>query len=508
MARGNPVVYQQLNGGVNLEAAPYLLTESQCRDCRNVTGTSIGSVRKRDGSTLLDSISELDSIHTVFPVNTSTKSLLVVGKRAGASEDRIVTVATNGTVTVLKDGLTQGQRWSFVQAPTSGGQGPIYGVNGVDPPQYWDGSASSTSNWTASTGTIPTACKYLTYHQDTIWASGASATPGRVFYSGLTQVGNVFTPDPRNWDNDNWVDIEPQDGEIITGLGKVSSYVLVFKPHNTYAIHDPTTGAWRGVNSGIGCSANRSIVETKKGTMFLSEDAGVCGTDGSNVWTVGENVLPLTRAAANTYPTVLPYACGTYFNDSYYLSLPTENSYNDLTMELDVESGAWWLHTIQANQFALLDPNGTPKLYAGDSNGFEVSRVLVPSVFTDNDANYETYWEGPFWPFGQPHLNKRMTQVRADGFGDWELSGATAFSTDYEVFDEILWEGQDGFLFGGDGVFGGVSDVFAPPATITERRYPTPIQGWGRAWSLRIENNDANAMELYSITALIRERKD
>lgn len=508
MARGAPIVYSQLNGGVNLEAAPYLLAESQCRDARNMTGTVIGSVRKRDGSTLLDDISELDSIHTVFPVNTSTKSLLVVGKRAGASEDRIVSVSTSGTVTVLKNGLTLGQRWSFVQAPTSGGQGPIYGVNGVDAPQYWDGSASSTSNWTASTGTIPTACKYLTYHQDTIWASGASATPGRVFFSGLTQVGNVFTPDPRNWDNDNWVDIEPQDGETISGLGKVSSYVLVFKPHNTYAIHDPATGAWRGVNSGIGCSANRSIVETKKGTLFLSEDAGVCGTDGSNVWTVGDNVLPKTRAAANSYPASLPNACATYFRDSYYLCLATENSYNDLTMEFDVESGAWWLHTIQANDFALLDPNGTPKLYVAPSSGNDVSRILVDGVSTDNDAAFDAYWEGPFWPFGQPHINKRITQFRADGSGNWVMSAATGFSDTYYVLDEIVWDGASEFVFGGTGTFGAVDDEFGPAAEISNRRYPTPISGWGRAWSIRITANDEYPMEMFSVTAFTRERRD
>ena len=512
MARGNPIVYSDFSGGVNLAAAPYLLAENQCQDARNVTVGATNSLLKRPGSSLLSEPSTLDSIHSLFAVNTSTKSLLAVGKQASASNDRIITISTGGTATTLKSTLTQGQRWEWVQAPTSGGQGPIYGVNGVDAPQYWDGSGSM-ANWTASTGTIPTGAKYLLYHADTIWATGDPALPGRVRFSGLTGSA-VPGPDPRNWDADNYVDIEPQDGSTITGIGKVASYILVFKPHTTYAITDPSTGAWRQINSGIGCAAHRSIVETQAGTIFLSEDAGVCVTDGSTVTKLGENVDPLIRQAADNNPSALANSCATYRNDSYYLSIPSATSTNDLTLEYHLPTRSWWIHTTTSNQFALLDPDGTPKLYSAHATDNKVLRVLAPDLYTDEGVAYDTYWEGPFWPFGQPHINKRLTQIRMDGAGIWLLYLATTFEGDYELIDGLDWEVSTtaSTTFGGTGTFGPSPDDgtdFGPEAGILERRYPTPgTQGWGRALSLKLTNYDPYSFELYSLTAFARERRD
>jgi len=511
MARGNPVVYSDFSGGVNLAAAPYLLAENQCQDARNLTVGATNSLRKRPGNTLLSEPSTLDSIHSLFPANVTTKVLLAVGKQASASNDRIIKIDTGGTATTLVDSLTQGQRWEWVQAPTSGSQGPIYGVNGVDPPKYLT-MAGAIGDWTASTGTIPTTYKYLLYHADTIWATGSSTYPGRVQYSGLTGSA-VPAPDPRDWNTDHYVDIEPQDGQLITGIGKVASYILVFKPHNTYAITDPSTGAWRQVNSGIGCAAHRSIVETQSGTIFLSEDAGVCMTDGSNVYKIGENVDPLIRQAAENYPTALANACGAYRNDSYYLSIPTASSSNDLTLEYHLPTKSWWIHTFASNQFALLDPNTTPKLYSAHTTDNKVLRALVPDTYADENVAYSVYWEGPFWPFGQPHINKRLTQVRMDGAGIWLLYLATTFEGDYELIDGIDWEVPDaGTTFGVDGTFRPSPDDgtdFGPEAGILERRYPTPgSQGWGRALSLKLTNYDPYSFELYPLPAFVRERKD
>lgn len=516
MATGQPVLYQDFRGGVNLQSGPYLLEESQCRDARNVHSTTIGSIRKREGMVTLSDETALATLdgpaHTLFPVNLSTKSLLAVGKQASASNDRIVKLSTSGVATTLKSGLTQGKRWEFVQGPLATDetpdQGPIYGINGFDTPQYWDGSASATVNWVASLGTVPINCTLLIYHLDKFWAAGDPAHPGRVQSTGLNNDATPL-PDPCNWDTDFIDEVDPNDGEAITGLGKIGPYLLVFKPHKTYVLSDPVGRAYRPVSSTIGCSAHRSIVETSRGTMFLSEDMGVCVTDGTDVTPISDNILPLLREAANVNAANFYKASATYFRDSYWLSIPTEDSENDLMLEYQLQEESWWIHTCTSNQFALLDPGGTPKLYSANAQDKRVEQAFVEGTFTDNLATYpEVYWQGPFWPFGQPHLNKRISQFRADGLGDWTMSAATAFSDDYEVLDELTWEGTDSFVFGGDGIFGGVSDVFAPPAGISERRYFTPTQGWGRAWSIRIDNADDNEMELYAVTAFTRPRAD
>jgi hypothetical protein len=39
----------------------------------------------------------------------------------------LYSITPGGAVATIKTGMTNGARWSFVQAAASGGQGPIYG---------------------------------------------------------------------------------------------------------------------------------------------------------------------------------------------------------------------------------------------------------------------------------------------------------------------------------------------------------------------------------------------
>ena len=310
MATGEPNLYSDFSGGVNLQAAPYLLDESQAQDAMNVHATAqIGSLHKREGIVLLadDSSSpKLDGpIHSLFPVNLSTKLLVAVAKQASASNDRIVSVSTTGTVTTLTSSLSEGKRWSFVQGPVSGSEGPIYGINGTNDPWEWDGSGTP-GTWSAvqADGSTPISphpakpCTMLVYHLDKFWASGDPSNPGRVQSTGFNPSTGL--PDPRIWDSDYVDHVDPNDGEAITGLGKCGPYLVVFKAHKTYVLSDPAGRAYRPVHSTIGCASHRSIVETTQGTMFLSENMGVCVTDGTEVTPISNNILPLLRQAADS----------------------------------------------------------------------------------------------------------------------------------------------------------------------------------------------------------------
>ena len=112
-------------------------------------------------------------IHSIFPATTS--AFIAVGKQDSASNDRIVKITSTGTVSSLTSGTgkTLGKRWEFAQGPTSGGQGPIYGINGTDAAIYWDGSSSSIGAWTSSGAvSVPNACTMILYHLDKFCLSG------------------------------------------------------------------------------------------------------------------------------------------------------------------------------------------------------------------------------------------------------------------------------------------------------------------------------------------------
>jgi hypothetical protein len=441
-------------------------------------------------------------------------------------------VAGNGAITVLKDNAERNTRWEFVQGPEGNhgvtDEGPIYGTNGIDDPIYWDGTSNSVATWTAYSGASAVTphpakkCTILLYHLDKVWASGDPDNPGRIWSTGTNATTKL--PDPCNWDTDFIDDVEPYDGEAITGLGKVGPYLLVFKNRKTYVLTDPNTAAYRPISTGVGCVANRSIVETIQGTFFLSEDLGVCLTDGSSIRTVSDKIEPLLREVAESRPLEIKNAAACYFEDSYYLSIPYEDSKNSITLEYDLASGSWWIHSLASNQYALLDPQNLPKLYSANAANREVNRLFVPNVYYDGDTSnpYLSYWQGPYWAWGQPHLNKRINQMRVDGKGNWSLSLAETFGDTYQEADGENWEeaqvsttkwGIGSDKFGDVNTEGGTpitGRAFAPQPGIKQVRYYTPVEGWGRAWSLEISDGGTSNEDLtiYSIAAFSRARTD
>jgi hypothetical protein len=649
MAIGSPVLYADFSGGVNKEAGPYLLQETECQDTLNVTSSQLGSLEKRKGLSTYSSLKNgsnayvlNDSAHSLFAVNTTTKYLLAVGPHTTPGTDAIVAIAGTGQANAIKTNATANTRWEWVQAPTSvyneqqtvtvlnatggtftltydgqttaainhnasatdvstalinlnnigsndvsvtkdgttytvtfvgslGGtnvpaltadgalltgtsptvtiattvtgatQGPIFGVNGADPPQYWTAATGTTdlAEWTAVDGTGASYathparyCKYLIYHLDKVWAAGDPNNPGRIVSTGVS-TGAVPLPDPRNWDTEDFTDeVDPYDGQQITGLGKIGPYLLVFKDRKTFVLTNPQDRAYRQISSTIGCIAHRSIAETSQGTFFLSDDVGVCVTDGSTVSVVSDKIKPLLDDAVANYALEIRNAAAVFYDDSYYLSIPYQDNKNSILLEYNLQTQSWWIHDCPVNQFAILDPSGIARLYGTDPATRLVSRYFVPDLFSDNGNPYLSYWQGPFWAWGQPHINKRINQLRIDGRGQWSTFISPTFGTTYADItpDAIPWEVQsdDTNTFAGSGNFAGTGD-FAPQAGIGQYRYSTPTRGWGRAWSMFItdgvpsrttqtqaelegtEDLDAistNDFEIYAISAFARTRTD
>lgn len=531
MAFGQPSIYLDFSGGLHLdEGGTYLIEDSECQDCLNVTATDRGALKKRAGFLAMSSLSTaaptqlLESAHTLFPVNLANESLLAVGPVSpGGASDRIVKVTTAGTASTLKSSLAAGARWEFAQGPESGTEGPIYGLNGVDDPQEYDG-VSSMGDWSAHTadGTPITpgsphpakGCTILFYALDKFWATGDPAHPGRVWSTGVTPTGTPL-PDPCNWDSDFIDDVDPADGQEMTGVNKVGPYVVFTKNRKTYVVSDAQGRAYRQISSTIGCCSNRSMVETEKGLIFLSEDVGVCITDGTEIRVISEKIAPLLREIADNNAVAIRNACATYHQGSYYLSLPRTSNENELILEYQVDAGSWWVHSAAASDFALLDPSGTPRLYSAAPGANRLDQAFAPNTWADNGAYYGSYWKGPFWVWGNPHVNKRINQLRADGRGSWDLFATERFGEDYEKLDYVILESpsESSDVFGGPGTFAPAVDdghLFGPGLGINQRLYPTPLDGYGRAWSFLITDLEGNLgpMTFYSLGAFARDRTD
>lgn len=508
--RGTPYIFSNLGRGVNAEAAPYAISEGQARDARNFRTSPVGTIVKRNGCVNLTSNATYplsNALTSLFAAHTSTRWLI------GAGSTKLYKISTSGAVNDLKTGLTSGKRWEWVQAPTSGGQGPLWGLNGTDTPQQWDGSAASSSNWTAASGTLPNG-KYIAYHNNRIAIAGTSSNPSRLYLSALVDpAGSV--DGARNWDTTSnaaiTVDLDPNDGQEITGLGKVGSYLLVFKPRKIFVILDTDTGANRVLHNEVGTTAHRTIFETTNGTYFLSTDGTVFVTNGTTVTDISHDIHPLLMGIGGNN---VQYAAAAYYDQAYYLSIPQGTNTNELLLEFDLATNSWWVHEIQftssttgaVSQFAILEPSGSSTLYGALDGVSKVAEMFKDNTYQDFDNNYVAYWDGPWHTFGSPHIRKTLREIRVDALGNFDVYTQNSFSTTQNQEETTYWEvANPSTEFGGTGNFGGTG-TFGDDAQITERRYYTP--GVGRAWSLRFESENSQDCQIYAYTTAVNLRRD
>jgi hypothetical protein len=531
-------------GGLNSVDSPYMVDESESRDCMNVVSSTRGAIRKRTGSTLLTGAPPAVELHSLFPVTIAGTTWLIA-----AGGGKLYSISTAGAVTQIGTGFNATARWTIAQAPTSvavAGEGPVYMVNGIDAPQYWSGTGEVKA-WTGKTDAehyatspyVPNG-QWMVFAGNRIWMTGVAGDPSAVWFSDIVSTGETGGQgDPSSWPKTNVVRFDSSDGYPVTGIGVVGPYVLVFKKNKTWIIHDLNTGSNRRLADNIGCVSHRSIVETAMGTFFLTDDQGVYLTDGSHLHEMSYKVRPTILGITQTQRQ---NAAGEYFNNHYYLSFPSGGSAtNSRTLDYDVQLKSWWLHDLAANQWTIWEPSGEPNLYAitpGVSKG--VVRAFVPGVYTDVGQPYtgvnglSAYWFGAWQVFFMfifrhriktPHLKKRIRQIHFDGSGEIIPIVARGFATqgtqepgvvanaseniptlpvNFSQGEGVFGNTNEAQTFGGE-LFGGGTMIFGgASATRDARLYSL---GVSRAWSVGFGNNTAAPFEVDSFTTMLQFRK-
>lgn len=446
MARGIPYMHEGFTGGLNSVSDPYQLADNESRGCLNVISTQRGSIRKRFGSSLFNKENETPNLELVSlaPVNISGTLYLIA-----SGGKNLYSINAAKEVSTIKEGLTEGLKWSICQAPKGVAKtaGPVYLCNGVDKSLYWTGAAKNTTavEWegekTAFEGKemfatapyVPQG-KYMIFANERVWMAGMSNDTSAVRFSELKSIGaGGEENDPTLWPAANVVRFDPSDGNPITGIGVVGPYVLVFKASKCWAIHNAAPIATRKISDSVGCVSHRSITESPQGTFFLTAEQGVYLTDGSKLHEMSYNVRP-TILAIN--PAKRENAAGVYFGNHYYLSYASGTSVvNNKTLDYDVQLKSWWPHDLAGNQWVLWEPTaGEPFLYtipAKTKAG--VVKAFDPTTYQDSGANYTgngvlgAYWLSAWTPFfifiarhrvSVPHLKKRVRMIFFNGSGE------------------------------------------------------------------------------------------
>ena len=355
-------------------------------------------------------------------------------------------------------GLTTGLDMNFCFA-----NGYLYGFNGTDTVRR------ATNTLVTTVAGIPVG-KWAIWWRNYLFVGGVSAYPNRVYFSNLG--------DPETFSASDYIDIEPGDGDALTGgIGtkdkvlfskKGAWYYLVGSGTNTFAIYPITydfgSCNFRGITNygnDVWCVDNegkvRSVIRNQYGLFS--------GQDMASEFIV-QTLETINKGSLDT-------VCSTYIDGRLLIAVPTGSATkNDLVLvyngDAPVADGKSKWTTITGWNPACFDAYDNT-LYIGDSNA--TSLVFSWAGNDDNGTAIDCEWIGPEMAFQNEGRKKRFLGVKwfAKPLGDYDTS--ILASVDENTFGDLgdlnlatdspLWGATDAVWGTGVwGVSGKVGDYF------------------------------------------------
>ncbi len=406
--------------GLNNHDKSTEIDNDQAQDLSNVILTR-DFIEKRGGYTELNStaIPGSTGIYGLFPYyynNGAQRKLLFISHTTCQQMDTgtgALTSITTGLTTNLRTyGLTFKDLFIF--------------VNGTDNPQKID---ESTPN---DLGGSPPVTKYLALHKNYLFLAGNSTYPSRLYYSNLD--------DPETWGANDFFDVNPDDGSVITGLKVILDALIVQKEYYTYLLYGDTPTFTEGLtlwrikqaSTSTGAVNQGSMAIYGKNVLYLSRDEGIQVFGGGVTSDEVEfDSMTSTLLSKNVTPTIdglnesrYEQAEAIVWDYKYILSVPNGSStVNNLQLVYDFRKGGWTLWNLPANNFTRFRSSGVDFLFFGDPALGKIYRY-TPTTYSDNGTAISAYYQTKDFDLKQRANNKifRKFYVTLDKSADYTVT--------------------------------------------------------------------------------------
>lgn len=353
-------------------------------------------------------------------------------------------------------GLTTGLEMNFCAATDY-----IYGFNGTD-------AVRKINDTTVTTAAGIPIGKWAVWWRNYLFVGGVAAYPNRIYFSNLGA--------PETFSANDYIDIEPGDGDVLTGAVGGSDKLTISKNYsfhylvgagtNTFAVYPipvdfgcPSYRALRKVGTDVWCIDTEGRIRS----VYRNQYGLMAGKDVSSDFMQG------TQDTINKVE--LHNACSFFVNGIFGMAVPTGSStVNDTVMLYDLFApipdtySKWTL--ITGWNVACFDvmPTSTKDTLFVQSNQ-AVSDVYSWSGNTDNGTPIVATWLGPNVADESPGIRKRNLYLKWFGFPLGDYDADVYCSMDRSTFTKLgslnLTDlgGAWGTFVWGTGVWGTVGTV-------------------------------------------------
>lgn len=303
------------------------------------------------------------------------------------------------------------------------------------------------TTWTQPGG-VPSTYRFLasTPWDNRLVMGNNRANPHKPYRLAFSDPG-----DPETFGASNIIDLDPGDGEPITGLCNWETKLFVFKASKFYVFHRTNTGPdgnpifdYYPVRSGVGPIGENAWVATPRGVVFFS-GVDLWITTGGAPTKLGEEINPYLRrtslaafngghtlSAADVKNVRLAYA-----NEKLFVLVPASNGSTQLQpLVLDFSTGQWSLWDMDMlNVIGLNLPSyvGTYNMedfiFFGQRTGTTRIMQMRPDDTDDNGSAIASRYQSGWYDLADGRGEAYTRWSRLWGSGTPTLSVFTDYST-------------------------------------------------------------------------------
>jgi len=360
-----------VNGLIMEEAvADSEMPETAVRKAINVNFDRMGAVQGRKGMTAINgqvvAAKPCLGMHNAL-FNTAAYNQLLVVFSDGTNNDVYKKDGASWTK-VLEDD-TKDLKTRFITFLDR-----VIRLNGTQTAQAWDGNAGAWSQYSGTSagdlnlddidsykGTIMESFKLRLY------MIGDANKPDRMYFSKIVDTNRYITWAPTK----DWVDINPNDGDNLTGLKRFGLNLLIFKKNFLYR--------YKGIANmdpepliPVGTHSNESIVSTKSG-VFFHHPSGIYLYNGGFPQEVSLPISPFINGISYVnYPNIVSWSD----SDHVYFSVGDVTvggvAFTNIVLRRTLSSQVWTIYSMgsEIKKACSYNSGSIIERVVGDDNGY------------------------------------------------------------------------------------------------------------------------------------------